>query len=270
MNAQAETTTRPRVKRGTVPDVAFPSDNEFGIPTLLTELQGTADDEPFIRWGSVARWTVNRGAWHFYTDDYRFSGLWANPQQVVNSQCTATVEANYSTSGTMPRAAVLYDLYRKRWLARFWQSRGVRIFVDLNIHPAHREAALLGVPRGWTAYATRSHRGFPPETLEREHAAAVAHAGTDRITFRVFGGGPVVRDLCAARGWLWTMEDADLKGKKGRFTTDGKERRQRPSETAPRQDSEPRMGGHDEPRPPGTLRQGQPGPGEDVGQEVLG
>jgi hypothetical protein len=207
---------RPHIRRGSVPDLIFPSDNDLGIPTLLPDLQGSADDGPFVRWGSISRRSINRAAWHIYVDDYKFQGLWANAQQVVNTQCRCTVEANFSTAPGQPRAVALWSIFRKRWLARFWQSQGVRIIVDLNVDEEFQVVNLLGVPAGWRSYATRSHKGHGIETIEREHAAAVERAGTDQITFMVFGGGLAVREACASRGWIWTPEDADTK--RGKFT----------------------------------------------------
>jgi hypothetical protein len=252
-----------------VPDIAFESDNAYGIPTLLPDLQGAPDDGPFTRWGAISRKSINRAAWHLYTDDYRFEGLWSNPGPLVNSECPATIEANFSTSATMPRAVALWGVYKKRWLARYWQSLGVRIFVDLNVHPAHREVALLGVPREWRAFASRSHRGFPPDTLIQEHAAAVSHVGTDQVLFLVFGGGEAVRDVCVSHGWVWQPEEADIK--RGRFI-DGKERfKQRPGQTpALSCGSKPDMGGEYEPGPAGAVGERQPVEVRVAGQEIVG
>lgn len=210
---------RPRVRRGQVPDLIFPSDNDLGIPTLLPELQGSADDGPYVRWGSISRRSTNRGGWHFYTDDYKFAGIWTDAQRVPNSGCRAVVEPNFSTAPGMPKAAALWGIFRKRWLARFWQSQGVRIVVDLNVDPEFLGLNLLGVPPGWRSYATRSHKSHGVETIAREFEAACERAGTDQITFLVFGGGLAVREACASRDWAWAPEDADTK--RGRFT-DGK------------------------------------------------
>jgi hypothetical protein len=207
---------RPHIRRGHVPDLVFPADNPDGIPTLDLALQGTADDGPFVRWGSISRRSINRAGWHFYTDDYKFVGIWTNAQQVVNGGCVVAVEPNFSTAPGQPRAVALWAIFRKRWLSRFWQSHGVRIIVDLNVDEEFRKLNLLGVPAGWRSYATRSHRTHGLEAIEREHATAVERAGTDQLVFMVFGGGLAVREACASRGWIWTPEDADTK--RGKFT----------------------------------------------------
>lgn len=141
--------------RRDVPDALFATDNALGIPLLDVGLQATYVHLPVRTWGSVKRNQVMRGTWHFYTDDYRFEALWTDPSGVVNSECNAAVEPNFSTSEQMPEVVGWYQIYRKRWLARYWQSHGIPVFVDLNVAPRFYYANLLGVPRGWRSWMTR-------------------------------------------------------------------------------------------------------------------
>src|SRR6185437_4926891 len=102
-----------------VPDMSWPATNELEIPTLDISMQAmTADALPFVRWGSVARATPVQGTYHFYTQDEKFLTVWDNPHWVPNSGCRAAVEVNYSTTPDLPVVPVLWDVYRKRWLAR--------------------------------------------------------------------------------------------------------------------------------------------------------
>lgn len=206
----------PAVTKRDVPDEVFASDNDFGIPLLDIAMQADAIASPVQAWGSgaAARSRQNSGMWHFYTEDYRFDALWADPSPVVNSGCAAVVEANFSAYSNMPRAVALWAIYRKRWLARWWQMQGVRVFVDLNVAENHYEDNLLGVPSGWTAYATRGYESRW-ELTEREFALACGRAGTEQIQFLVYGGGKVVRDRCKGRGWMHIAEQRDVA--KGRW-----------------------------------------------------
>lgn len=188
-----------------VPDALFPSDNEWGVPLLDRDLQANGLVLPVNRWGTFGRKTRMAGTYHFYTDDYRFEGVWADPTPVLTSGCVALVEPNFSTNDDMPRVVVLWHIYRKRWLARFWQSFGVRIWVDLAIAPKHRDLSLLGVPKGWKAYATYTYsRDYDPQWLMADWAQAVEHAGTESILFWVYGGNESTEAMCRERGWLWT------------------------------------------------------------------
>ena len=199
-----------RLQRADVPDICWPTKNDLEVPDLDISKQGsTADVLPLVRWGSVSQSTPIRGAYHFYTGDEKFLTVWSNPHWVVNSGCRAVVEVNYSTAADLPVVPALWDIYRKRWLARWWQSQGVKVFVDLNVDAKFRALNLLGVPRGWHAYATRSHRGMGVEAIERDYETAVEHAAAKNVAFLVYGGGKAVQARCRDRGWLWVKEDID-------------------------------------------------------------
>lgn len=197
-----------RVDGGDVPNTIWPSDNEWGVPTLRLDRQATLVDLPFQRWGRETRKSRMRGTWHFYTDDYKFSRLWGRPQDLVNSACVATVEPNFSVHAQTPAATALWQTYRKRWLARWWQEEGVRVWVDLNVAHEHSAINLLGVPPGWTSFATRgSARRL--EELDHEHARAQQIAGGD-VTFLVYGGSARCGEFARSRGWLWFAEEKQI------------------------------------------------------------
>lgn len=191
-----------------MPATLWPSDNEYGIPTLRLDMQAQGLVPPFARWGRERRKSRMRGTWHFYTADERFSRLWSRPQDVLTSSCAALVEPNFSVSEDSPRAVALWATYRKRWLARSWQEHGVRVLVDLYVAPRHAADNLLGVPRGWRAFATRGS-SRTVEDLLAEAELAEAHAGGP-LNLVVYGGARPIRELCAQRAWLWQPEEADL------------------------------------------------------------
>jgi hypothetical protein len=173
-------------------------------------MQAQAVVAPVQPWGmgAGARSRQNRGMWHFYTEDYRFDALWADPSPVVNSGCVAIVEPNFSAYLEMPRAVALWSIYRKRWLARWWQLMGLRVFVDLNVAEVHYEDNLLGVPAGWLAWGTRGYSERLHLT-EREFEMACERAGTRSIQFLVYGGGKEVKERCQERGWVHVIEQRD-------------------------------------------------------------
>ena len=111
-----------------VPDCVWPSDNEMEVPMLRPDLQANAVDLPVTQWGTIRRRSDMHGTWSFYVDDYRFTALWRDPTPVINSGCLNVVEPNFSCSDQTPFPVVLNNIYRKRWLSRFWQEfGGVRV-----------------------------------------------------------------------------------------------------------------------------------------------
>lgn len=175
--------------------MAWPSGNEWDVPDLLPELQGDGVDLPVGAWGAgprrVRTW---RGTWLFYVDDYRFNGLWSEPMAPVNTGCVAAAEPNYSVFEQTPFPVALWATYRKRWLARFWQSRGIRIWVDLNVAAPWSALNLVGVPEGWKAYATRGYANRPDD-LYREHSLACEQGGGS-CQLLVWSGGESIRRIC--------------------------------------------------------------------------
>ncbi len=193
-----------------VPDALFPSDNDWGIPSLDSELQATMVDLPVSLWGASTRRVRMPGTWLFYCDDYRFEALWRDPSEVVNTRCMNAVEPNFTVGPQTPRAVALWHIYRKRWMARWWQNYGIRIFVDMNVDTTtFGDVMLLGVPEGWKAYATRGYSERMDFTV-LEYELAKQHAGVEPL-FLVYGGGMAVKALAQDRGWVWISEHMDQK-----------------------------------------------------------
>jgi hypothetical protein len=117
----------------------------------------------------------------------------------------------------MPLALVLGAIFQKRWMSRFWQSCGIRVFVDLNVQPTFYADNLLGVPKGWQSYATRYVNVLPDGTkagddwVMRDYKVAERHADGNKPLFALFGGRAKAESLCARNGWLWIPEDSAVK-----------------------------------------------------------
>lgn len=201
---------RDDVTRYDVPDALWPTDNKWGVPLLDLKMQARAFDQPWAMWGSTKRKTTIKGTYLFYTEDYRYERLWKDPAPLLRTKCTNAVEPNFSCYENMPAAVALWQVYRKRWIARWWQSYGVRIIVDLNVARNHEGVNLLGVPRGWRVFATRGYEDRLEDT-HREYAIADQIAGDNATPiFIVYGGGLAVKEACTANGWIWIAENMDV------------------------------------------------------------
>ena len=180
----------------------YPSDNEWDVPCLLRELQGAPVVPPVCSWGSVSRSSWMPGTWVMFVDDARFGRLLRSPLQLTASGCHAAAEPNISLYDDSPMAEAIWAIYRKRWVARSWQDVGIRVLVDLNVPERYSRMNLLGVPRGWRAYATRGYANRPDSFVaECELAQEWAGGGA---TVLVFGGGKRVQHACSGTpGALW-------------------------------------------------------------------
>ena len=198
-----------------VPDILFSSDNPEGIPTLLLSQQSPCVLPPIAKWGEVSRRSRGTQCWHFFTDDYKFNGVWKNPLAVSNTRAAQACEVNYSTYDHMPKAMAVYSIYQKRWLARYWQHRGMQILVDLNVAPTWETINLLGVPEGWRAYATRA-ADRELEALEHQHRLACERAGTDELVMLVYAGGKHVRAFCEEHNLVHVEDKRNAERRKKR------------------------------------------------------
>jgi hypothetical protein len=181
------------------------------IPQLDLEMQATEVIAPVTTWGVIGRGLPMHGTYCFYTDDYRFTAIWKDPGLVVRSGCKVATELNYSTFEDSEPEHVLRGIYRKRVISRYLQLNGIRILVDLDLNPNFvSDFGLIGVPKGWRAYCTRSHRLSQWTCIEQEYDVATEHAETEDILFVVFGGGKKVRGLVEERGWVSVPEHIEV------------------------------------------------------------
>lgn len=187
-----------------VKDILYPSDNLYDIPCLRLDRQAGHLELPFVPYGTGRR-NKRVATLHFYVDDYRFNALWKNPAKIFDNNPAAAVECNYSLFDTTPLAFGLQFIYQKRWMARYWQENGIRIYVDLNVSSKFFEYNRMGVPDGWNAFATRGALGGL-ELLKAKFNQARQISGLDSPNLIVYGGGKEVHEFCCLHSLLYVHD----------------------------------------------------------------
>ena len=199
-----------------IPDQLFATDNDWEIPILDDSMQATSVDIPFLCFGEQKR-TLDlqgNGTVHFYTDDYRFSAVYEHPEKIVQHHPRNIIEPNFSLYLDMAPAFGLQAVYKKRVVARMMQDRGIKVFVDLNVAQKFIKLNLIGVPRGWRAFATRGYSDrLPALELEYRIAEASAAAGGRKPLFVCYGGGQLCKDFCKEVGGVYITPNIVLKKK---------------------------------------------------------
>lgn len=185
-------------------DILYPSDNLYDIPCLRLDRQAGHLELPFVPYGTGRR-NKRVATLHFYVDDYRFNALWKNPAKIFDNNPAAAVECNYSLFDTTPLAFGLQFIYQKRWMARYWQENGIRIYVDLNVSSKFFEYNRMGVPDGWNAFATRGALGGL-ELLKAKFNQARQISGLDSPNLIVYGGGKEVHEFCCLHSLLYVHD----------------------------------------------------------------
>ena len=197
-----------------IPDYIFESANELEVPSLQLELQAQIVDAPFVCFGEQRRtYSMNGcGTLHFYTEDYRFNAVYEHPEKIMQHHPRNIVEPNFSLFQTTPVAQGFSQIYKKRWIARAMQEKGVRVFVDLNVSPKYYQLNLLGIPKGWGSFATRGYSDRI-NILEFEYEMAKQIAGENKLIFVVYGGGDVCKSFCREHGLIYITPVIAIKNK---------------------------------------------------------
>lgn len=196
-------------------DRIYDSNNEFEIPTLKIDGQPRSGLLlPFAPWGADSRSKKGINTYHFYIEDYRFEAIWKNPNEVLNSGCIDLVEPNLSLFDTTPIAYGLHQIYKKRWIARYWQECGVNIYADLNVSRKFQKHNRLGIPDGYNAFFTRGYADRQ-EYLKEEIQIAREISRKDHPNMIVYGGGDKIKELCTQNNVLYTEQFMTNRVKKG-------------------------------------------------------
>lgn len=128
----------------------FPSDNEWGIPTLAPE--PLAVRPPWlVPYGTRVRSQQGiEGAVHFFVEDYRFERVWSRAYEALESVTPypAALAPDFSLYTDWPLTLQLWNTYRSRWVGCYWQRQGLRVIPTLGWSTeATFPFAFAGVPR---------------------------------------------------------------------------------------------------------------------------
>ncbi len=132
--------------------VQFPSSNRYGIPDLRPDM--LCNVLPTRTWGgngdNMVSGQVYLCTWanaaippeaagsllNFYCDDYKFEVVWNQHVQFLERLKTyklaGVCSPDFSTYWKLPLAIKLFQNYRSRWVARYWQEAGIRIIPSLS------------------------------------------------------------------------------------------------------------------------------------------
>ena len=183
-------------------DCLYESNNIFDIPNLLLNMQAGKLQLPFSPYGAESRQKKGIATYHFYVEDYRFEAIWKDPTKVLQSGCTSIVEPNLSLFDTTPVAWGLQQIYKKRWIARYFQECGIKVYADLNVARKFYEYNRMGILDGYNAFCTRGY-AERIEYLKQEHNIAKEISGKDIPNLIVYGGGKSIREYCATHSLLY-------------------------------------------------------------------
>lgn len=88
---------------------------------------------------------------HFFVDDYRFNGIYNNPEKSLSkySQYAFLLTPDFSTYADMSLWRQLESVAKNRWCGAYWQSKGLTVIPTISWStPSSYEFCFDGVEKG--------------------------------------------------------------------------------------------------------------------------
>jgi hypothetical protein len=163
----------------------FESKHPFGFPSLKPEMLADVPDALVTHcsghrkvesdaylwvWGSnmnEVRHEVSAGkkvVFCFYTEDVRFEDAWTRragfTAGLLRLRPTAVLTPDYSTWDDTPLVEQFWNVYRNRYLGRYWQEAGIRVIPSIQWLPTeHLDTAIVGIPHAPPCIAFQMQTG---------------------------------------------------------------------------------------------------------------
>jgi hypothetical protein len=125
----------------------FPSSNSYGIPDVKKDEFEVTELIPY-------RADSNRnGTAHFFLDDYRFERCWKSPDSQIDElqKYQGVLSPDFSLYTNYPEAMQIWQVYRNRWCAAYWQSLGIKVIPTVGWSDSNSfKYAFLGIENNST------------------------------------------------------------------------------------------------------------------------
>lgn len=129
---------------------------------------------------------------HFYIDDYQFERLWRSPELYLSrlQKFESVISTDFSLYVDMPRPMKVWNVYRNRLFAAWWQHEGLNVIPNVSWSdsssfdycfeglPKHSVIAInsMGANKyGFTKYLW--HKGFEEAVKRLEPTLIVRYGG---------------------------------------------------------------------------------------------
>ena len=127
------------------------SDNALGVPLVLPADSSDIFDLPVVPWRSLRFERVTKQlAVHCFVDDYRFETSWTSPLRALKYalRFAFAFSPDFTLSPDYPPVLNQFQVYRARWVARYWQNNGVIVIPSVSWAGVDSfEYAFAGIPQ---------------------------------------------------------------------------------------------------------------------------
>jgi hypothetical protein len=192
-------------------EVIFPSINYYGIPDLLPNMIATVPDDLQV-WAGEQLGTHHLAVYQnksligldktlsflsFYTHDSKFEAVWYDIAEVTEKllaqEWMGIVSPNYSLWSHQPRIIQMWQVYRSRYVARYWQSVGIKVIPDIDwIDDESFKYNLLGIPVGVETISLQVHTSLKSKAEEQQREIGIKRICTELQpkTVLIYGASP--------------------------------------------------------------------------------
>lgn len=223
-------------------DMAFPSVQPFGIPEFRPDrlleipdglslwpgddLRSTVGDSPKLLIYSNSCQTLNfsDSIMAFYTDDIRFESVWNYPDKMatrlLNAAFLGVVSPNFSLWPGQAQAVHIFNIYRSRWVGRYFQETGINVLPDVNWSDREDfEFCFCGVPQGChISIQVQTFDKRKPDEVEMVRAGiseALRIIKPEKVLFYASKAGrELINDLCSEQDRVVLPTLMDLRREK--------------------------------------------------------
>lgn len=149
----------------------FPSSNAWGFPEVLPLAATINPTWPLLSYAARddRGHRQERSIAHGFLDDYRLERIWNRPRAALTRirRFRAALAPDLSIYRDWPLVCNLWNTYRARWIAAYWQHHGVNVIPVANwSDAASYRWSFAGLPRrSMIAIAVPGHRDRLTRTL---------------------------------------------------------------------------------------------------------
>lgn len=164
-------------------DMIFPSNAMYDLPEYRLDMC-MGIPKPFDSWAgrdasppqdgvhylynfssSARELPMERSIFSFYEEDKRFDSLWINPDKwaarIISGGFMGSITPDYSIWSVAPMATRIWQLYKERWVGRYFQEAGIKIIPGISATDVKSlEYSLSGIPVGLPALSMQYQAGI--------------------------------------------------------------------------------------------------------------
>lgn len=125
---------------------------------------------------------------HFFLDDSIFEPTWNRPPKGLQyvSKFGFALSPDFSLYGVFPPVLQMYNVYRSRWVGRYWQEQGVGVIPSVSWSDERSyDYCFSGIPWGQPVAISTVGVGHKGETERTRRARNLFRAGYEEMVRRI-------------------------------------------------------------------------------------